>query len=102
MAGSSFCYRKRIRLFDRIQMRSKVLRTNQRFIHLEQSMWVRDCSAGHALYRTAVTSADGVNTRNHVQKALGYYIDLTEIPDWVAAWIAADDLQPWSPMQIKS
>ena len=85
MAGSSFRYRKRIRLFDTIQMRSKVLRTNQRFIHLEQSMWVRVCSAGHALYRTAVTSADGVNTRNHVQKALGYYIDLTEIPDWVAA-----------------
>ena len=102
MAGSSFRYRKLIRLFDTIQMRSKVLLANQRFIHLEQNMWVRDCSAGHALYRTAVTSTDGVNTRNHVQEALGYYIDLTEIPDWVAAWIAADDLQQWSSMQIKS
>ena len=85
MAGSSFRYRKRIRLFDTIKIRSKVLRANQRFIYLEQSMWVHDCCAGHALDRTAVTSADGVNTINHVQKALGYYTVLTEIPDWVAA-----------------
>ena len=85
VAGSSVGYRKFIRLFDKIQMRSKVLCANQRFIYLEQGIWLRDCRAGRALYRTAATSADGVNTRNHVQKALGYYINLTKIQDWVAA-----------------
>ena len=81
VAGIFVRYRNRVRLFDKIQIRSKVLYENQHFIYLEQSMWVRDCFAGHALYRTAVTSADGIIATNHVQKALGYYINLTEIPD---------------------
>ena len=84
MARSSIRYCTRIRLFDKIQMRSKVLCANQRFIYLEQGIWLHDCRAGRALYRTAVTSADGVNTKNHVQKALAYYINLTKIQDWMA------------------
>ena len=72
VAGSSVGYCEFIRLFDKIQMRSKVLCAKQRFIYLEQGIWLHDCRAGRALYRTAVPSADGVNTRNHVQKVLGY------------------------------
>ena len=102
VAGSSVRYRKRICLFDKIQMRRRVLCADQRFIYLEQSMWVRDCCAGHALYRTAITNADGIVTTDHVQKELGHDIGLTEIPGWVAAWITAEDLRPWPPMQIKS
>ena len=71
VAGSSIRYCTRIRLFDKIQMRSKVLCANQRYIHLEQGIWLRECRANHALYRTTVTRADGIITTNHVQKAFG-------------------------------
>jgi len=59
IAGSSVRYRKRIRVFDKIEMRSRALCADARFMYLEQSMWVKGTCAGHALYRTAVTNADG-------------------------------------------
>ena len=55
---------------------------------------MRDCRVGPALYRTAVTSADEIITTYYVQKALEYYINLTKIPDWMAAWITTEDLRP--------
>ena len=70
VVGSFIHYRKRIRPFDKIQMRSKILCADESFIYLEQSM-VYDCCAGRVLYRTKITSTDGIITTNHVQKASG-------------------------------
>tara|TARA_B100000780_G_C20682898_1_gene271735 strand:+ start:113 stop:370 length:258 start_codon:yes stop_codon:yes gene_type:complete len=66
VAGSFVRYRKRIRLFYKVQMRSKISCKDECFIYLEQSMWVHDCYAGHALYRTTITGTDGIITTNHV------------------------------------
>ena len=102
VAGSSVRYRKRIRLFDKIKMHSRVLCFDKQFIYLEQTMWVHDICAGHALYRTAVTDTDGIVTTDRILKELGPNINLNEIPNWVSAWITAEKLRPWPPMQIET
>ena len=99
IAGSSVRYRKRIRVFDKIEMRSRALCADARFMYLEQSMWVRGTCAGHALYRTAVTNADGIVPIDNLRAELNPNTPLPPIPEWVAAWITAEDLRPWPPMQ---
>jgi acyl-CoA thioesterase FadM len=99
IAGSSVRYRKRIRVFDKIKMQSRAICADRQFIYLEQSMWVRGTCAGHALYRTAVTNSGGIVSTDQVLAELGPDITLPQIPDWVEAWIVAEDLRPWPPMQ---
>jgi hypothetical protein len=67
-------------------------------LYLEQSMWVRGTCTGHALYRTAVTNADGIVPIETLQAELNPNTPLPAIPEWVAAWITAEDLRPWPPM----
>lgn len=100
MAGASVRYRRRIRMFERIEMRSRAIGWDDRFLYLEQSMWNRagDC-AGHVLYRSAVTGRDGIVPPEKVFAVMGIPMPAPPMPDWVSAWIAADDLRPWPPMQ---
>lgn len=100
VAGSSVRFRKRIRLFERIEMRSVCVGWDDKFIYLEQSMWKAngDC-ANHALLRTAVTDAHGIVAPPKLLAALGATGPAPELPDWVKAWCAADHLRPWPPQR---
>ena len=100
MAGASVRYRKRIRMFERIEMRSRAICWDERFLYLEQSMWKRngDC-AGHVLYRSAVTGKGGIIPPAQVLSEMDQTRSSPPMPDWVAAWIAAEDLRPWPPMR---
>jgi len=99
IAGNSVRYRKRIRVFDKIEMRSRALCADARCMYVEQSMWVRGTCTGHALYRTAVTNANGILPIEKLRAELNPCTPLPPIPEWVAAWITAEDLRPWPPMQ---
>ncbi|GAB4287574.1 MAG: acyl-CoA thioesterase [Roseovarius sp.] len=100
MAGASVRYRRRIRMFDIVEMRSRAICWDARFFYLEQSMWTRAGScAGHVLYRAAVTGGQGIVPPREVAQALGVAPQSPPMPDWVAAWIAADACRPWPPMQ---
>jgi acyl-CoA thioesterase FadM len=100
MAGASVRYRRRIRAFQRIEMRSRAVTWDARFIYLEQSMWTTagDC-AGHVLYRSAVTGREGIVPPATVLAAMGQETAPPPVPDWIAAWITAEDARPWPPMQ---
>ena len=117
VAGSSVRYRRRIRMFDRIEMRSRLIGWDHRFVYVEQSMWrpQGDC-ANHILLRTAVTrvppaagkgsgkgavtgaaaGAGGLVPTAEVARAVGEPVS-PPLPGWVGAWIAADDERPWPP-----
>lgn len=100
MAGASVRYRRRIRMFETVEMRSRAIAWDARFFYLEQSMWKRDGDcAGHVLYRSAVTGPDGIVPPARVAAALGLPPEPPPMPGWVAAWIAADAERPWPPMQ---
>lgn len=100
MAGASVRYRRRIRAFDRITMRSRAVTWDDRFIYLEQSLWVRGQAATHILYRAAVTGTDGIVPPPDVIAAMGHDARTPPpMPDWIAAWISAEAMRPWPPMQ---
>jgi acyl-CoA thioesterase FadM len=97
VAGSSVRYRRRVRAFDRIEMRSRILGWDHRFIYVEQAMWKRGECTSHSLLRTAVTDASGIVTPDRVAEALGVSPESPPLPAWVSAWAEADGLRPWPP-----
>ncbi|WP_425044487.1 acyl-CoA thioesterase [Primorskyibacter sp. S87] len=101
MAGSTVRFRRRIRGFERFEMRSRALCWDDRFIYLEQSMWKQngEC-ASHILFRAAITDKNGIVAPTEVLAAMGRAdTPSPAMPDWVAAWCAADATRPWPPMQ---
>ena len=100
MAGVSVRYRRRIRAFEKIEMRSRAVCWDDKFVYLEQSMWKMngEC-ANHALYRSAITGKEGIIPPVEAIKQMGKPIDTPAMPKWIAAWIAADMQRPWPPMQ---
>lgn len=100
IAGASVRYRRRVRVFERVEMRSRVVWWDDKFVYIEQSMWTRDghC-ANHILYRTAVTGKPGIIPPETVIAELGADTPRPAQPEWVRGWIEADALRPWPPMQ---
>jgi acyl-CoA thioesterase FadM len=97
VAGNATRYRRRVRLFDRVEMRSRCIGWDARFLYTEQSMWKGDECAGQIVIRSAVTSADGIVPPARLLEALGLEQASPELPEWVQAWIAAEALRPWPP-----
>ncbi|MDN5788297.1 acyl-CoA thioesterase, partial [Pseudorhodobacter sp.] len=60
VAGNSTRYRRRVRMFDRVEMVSRCIGWDQRFIYMEQSMWKDGECTSHMLLRSAVTSKEGI------------------------------------------
>ena len=100
MAGAVVRYRRRIRAFEKVEMRSKLVGWDDRFMYLEQSMWKKngEC-ANHVAYRAAVTSKDGIVPTADLLAAMGRDDTSPVLPPWIAAWLDAEDKRPWPPMQ---
>ncbi len=97
VAGVSVRYRRRVRAFDRIEMRTRTLGWDARFLYLEQSMWHDGDCTSQMLLRSAVTDKHGIVAPSRMLSALGADLTSPPLPDWVAAWIAADAERPWPP-----
>jgi acyl-CoA thioesterase FadM len=101
VAGSSVRYRRRIRGFEKFEMRSRAVGWDDKFIYVEQSMWKKngDC-ASHVMLRTAVTDRSGIVPPARVLAALGQAdTPSPELPEWIRNWCQADAGRPWPPMQ---
>ncbi|TDL78468.1 acyl-CoA thioesterase [Palleronia sediminis] len=98
VAGSSIRYRSRVRPFDRVEMRSRVVGWDARFVYIEQGMWRGATCCSHVLIRSALTDANGIVATERAERALGLGRS-PELPDWIAAWARAEALRPWPPMQ---
>lgn len=100
MAGSTVRYRRRIRNLERFEMQSRVVFYDPRFIYVEQSMWKQDGEcASHVLYRMAITDKNGIVAPEKALPDMGFEGRVLSPPDWVAAWIEAENARPWPPMQ---
>lgn len=97
MAGASVRYRRRVRMFQRVEIRSRTVCWDDKFIYLEQSMWRNGEATSHILYRAAVTDRNGIVPTRDVVAAMDEPVEVPTIPDWIAAWIAADAERPWPP-----
>ncbi|OWU70246.1 thioeseterase [Roseovarius sp. 22II1-1F6A] len=101
VAGVSMRYRKRITMFMRFEMRSRLIGMDDRFIYLDQSMWKDGTCLGQGLYRGAVIRKGGMLPTAELRAAmldeLGEDTAIPTLPDWVRAWIAAEAERPWPP-----
>jgi acyl-CoA thioesterase FadM len=97
VAGNSTRYRRRVTVFDRIEMRSRCIGWDARFFYMEQSMWRGEECTSQLLLRSAVTSTAGIVAPARAVEALGQPVESPPLPDWVAGWIAGDALRPWPP-----
>lgn len=98
VAGSSVRYRRRVRVFQKVQMRSRVVGWGARFIYIEQSMWHCGKCTSQALLRTAVTDRNGIVPCEKLLTALGAEPDRQQpLPAWVQNWIDAEATRPWPP-----
>ncbi|WP_223428616.1 acyl-CoA thioesterase [Tateyamaria pelophila] len=100
MAGSSVRYRRRLRAFARVQMRSRGVCWDDKFMYIEQSMWNAhgEC-ANHVLYRAAATDQNGIVAPGRILRAMGEDVKSPPMPGWVEAWVKAEAQRPWPPMQ---
>ncbi|WP_025652935.1 MULTISPECIES: acyl-CoA thioesterase [unclassified Psychrobacter] len=97
VAGSTIQYRKRIRLLDKITIRTHIVGIDERWIYLEHSMWVKGKPCSSMLLRTGVTEGGRVVDTARVLEGLGK-ADLKLPPTgYVAEWIESDSDRPWPP-----
>lgn len=99
VAGASVRYRKRVRPFDRLDMVTRALGWDERFIYIEQSMWRGAECTSHMLLRLAVIDANGIVGPQRVISAMGSHAPSPALPEWVRAWVEADAERPWPPQR---
>ncbi|MET4695250.1 acyl-CoA thioesterase [Endozoicomonas lisbonensis] len=97
VAGSSVRYRRRVRMFDRVTIRTQLVGIDDRWTYVAQSMWVKGQPASSVLLRTAVTSKSGGVPTQKVLDEMGLEQWETELPEWVRSWVEGDALRPWPP-----
>jgi acyl-CoA thioesterase FadM len=98
MAGTSVRYRKRIRPFTRFRMVSKCIGWDDKFIYLDQSIWIGQDCAAQILYRSAATDRNGIVKPERLLAEMGMSDRQPRLPDWVQGWIDADRARPWPPV----
>lgn len=97
VAGNSVMYRKRIRPFAKFRVVSKCVGWDDKFMYLEQSLWIGADCAVQALFRTAVTDKNGIVRPARLMAEIGRSDPSPALPDWVGNWIEADKTRPWPP-----
>ncbi|MBY5971500.1 acyl-CoA thioesterase [Ferrimonas balearica] len=97
VAGTAIRYRKRLTAFTRVEMRTRLMGVDKRFIYIEQSMWSEGECANHATLRTGVIRNRKLVPTEEVARALGPDITLPELPAWAETLFAAENDRPWPP-----
>ncbi|WP_323040709.1 acyl-CoA thioesterase [Gemmobacter sp.] len=97
VAGTSVRYRRRVQLFDRITMITRVLGWDARFIYVDQTIWKDGDCTTQAVPRLAITSGKGLVPPAELMARMGIARPGPDLPGWLTDWIAADAQRPWPP-----
>jgi acyl-CoA thioesterase FadM len=97
VAGSSVRYRRRVTVFSRLTMHSRLLGWDARFIYTEQSLWRGTECTSHVLIRSAIGSKAGIVPPAELALLAGIAPESPQLPDWVEAWCTAEAKRPWPP-----
>ncbi|MEP2781840.1 MAG: acyl-CoA thioesterase [Pseudoruegeria sp.] len=98
IAGSSVRYRRRVRMFQKFTMKSRLIGWDDKFMYLGQTMWSNGTCTSQALLRAALTNKSGIVKPSEFAGELGLPIESPALPDWVANWVSAEDSRVWPPI----
>ncbi|OBT12145.1 thioeseterase [Vibrio sp. UCD-FRSSP16_10] len=98
VAGSSIRYRKRVHLLNHLTIHTQCVGFDDKWLYVEQSMWVKDQPCSSALIRAGVTSKNGIVPPHKVLEAMGETNTFGELPRWVTEWIDSEQHRPWPPL----
>lgn len=90
-------YRKRIRMFDKVTMYTRVVGIDKKWIYLEQSMWVKGKPCGSMVIRTAVTCKSGLVATEEVIESFGNGAETLPPEEWLSNWIENEEARCWPP-----
>ncbi len=94
VAGCSIRYRKRLTLGQKFQMHTRVVGVDKRWVYIEQSIYRNGQQCTGALFRTGVTSKQGLVPPQQVFAQLGV-AEMPKPPEWVMQWDESDNNRPW-------
>lgn len=101
VAGSSIRYRKRMHMFQRFTMHTRVVAVDEKWTFFQQVIKRNGQWCVAALVRTAVTGPNGVVPSAEVAEEMGLEWE-PRMPDWVAKWDESDQMRPWGDGQTGS
>ena len=84
-------------MFMRLEMRTRCVGWDGRFVYMEQSMWNGDECTSQVLIRSAIVSKAGIVPPSEMARAMGVAPESPPLPGWVQAWATADATRPWPP-----
>ena len=95
VAGCSIRYRKRLTLFQRFDMQTRLIGADDRWFYMEQNIFRHGVQHTGALFRTGVLDAGKIVEPARVSDQLGIS-NLPAKPDWVEKWDESDNSRPWA------
>ena len=97
VAGSTVRYRKRVKIFDKVLMRTSIVNFDPRWVYMTQSMWVNGEPASSILIRIGVTEQGRVIDTGTVQNAMqSGQLEFTS-STLLDEWVASEEQRPWPP-----
>lgn len=97
VAGSSVRYRKRIKLLNKITMKTQCVGLDDKWFYIVQSMWVKDQPCSSVLIRGGISSKNGLIPPAEVIKLMGEEPVVGDLPKWVNEWVDSEQHRPWPP-----
>jgi acyl-CoA thioesterase FadM len=97
MAGSRVQYRRRVMPFAKMEIRSRLMGRDARFLYVEHVTWTKGAPAHHALYRVVIVGDRGIVPTEEALRGLDHPGWHAELPDYIAGWAAAEYAIPWPP-----
>jgi len=79
-------------------MKTRIVGFDERWIYIEQSMWVKGKPCSSALLRTGVTEGGKVIETSRVLGVLNQADWKLRPSGYVAEWIISDADRPWPPV----
>ena len=100
--GGSVRYRRRFLMFQKLELRTRLIGWDAKFVYCEQGFWARGECASHALLRLGVVGSGGLVPTGDLAEAIGVSRESPPLPEWVEAWAAADAKRPWPPEDLSA
>ncbi len=90
IAGATVQYRRRVRLWERLEIRTRIIGTDARFFYIEQVIYAGGEFAHHAVFRAVAAGPKGIARMGEALGGLEHPGWRAELPEWVRDWAAAE------------